>query len=104
MNPNGEILGKGESLKEDLVVADIDLDEIFRYQLKDNRLKNLRSEYRRSDKVNYIKVDYQIKEKTVNIEQKIVLDKPDIENTYNALVLGLRDYITKMDLKGSDRS
>ncbi|MFN3977713.1 MAG: NAD+ synthase [Sulfurihydrogenibium azorense] len=99
VNPNGEILGKGESLKEDLVVADIDLDEIFRYQLKDNRLKNLRSEYRRSDKVNYIKVDYQIKEKIVNIEQKIVLDKPDIENTYNALVLGLRDYITKNGFK-----
>lgn len=99
VNPNGEILAKGKSFEEDLIVADIDLDEIFRYQLRDNRLKNLRSEYKRSENVKFIKLDYQIKEKTVNIEQKIILNKSDVENTYNALVLGLRDYITKNGFK-----
>ncbi|WP_028950590.1 NAD+ synthase [Sulfurihydrogenibium subterraneum] len=99
VNPNGEILAKGKSFEEDLIVADIDLDEIFRYQLRDNRLKNLRSEYKRSENVKFIKLDYQIKEKIVNIEQKIILDTSEVENTYNALVLGLRDYITKNGFK-----
>lgn len=99
VNPTGEILSKGKAFEEDLVVADIDLDEIFRYQLKDNRLKNLRSDYKRQENVNIVKIDYKVKEKSLNIEEKIVLDTNDTENTYKALVLGLRDYITKNGFK-----
>jgi Predicted amidohydrolase len=42
LDAQGEILAKAESFEEELLLADMDLDEIFRLQLKDNRLKNLR--------------------------------------------------------------
>ncbi|MEZ0323983.1 MAG: NAD+ synthase [Hydrogenothermaceae bacterium] len=99
VNPNGEIIAKGRSFEEDLVIADIDLDEIFRYQLKDNRLRNLRYEYERKEKVQEVYIDYQILEKSQPITQKIVLDKTEDEEIYKALVLGLRDYITKSGFK-----
>lgn len=99
VGPTGEILAKGKGFEEDLVMADIDLDEIFRYQLKDNRLKNLRFNYISQKDVNTIKLDYTIKEKSIPIEQKIVLDSSDTENTYKALVLGLKDYISKNGFK-----
>ncbi|WP_297889647.1 NAD+ synthase [Sulfurihydrogenibium sp.] len=99
VSPTGEILAKGKGFEEDLVIADIDLDEIFRWQLKDNRLKNLRFSYKRQENVNVISLDYKIKEKTQIIEQRIVLDNSDVESTYKALVLGLKDYITKNGFK-----
>ncbi|MEJ5173201.1 MAG: NAD+ synthase, partial [Hydrogenothermaceae bacterium] len=99
VNPNGEIISKGSSFEEDLVITDIDLDEIFRYQLKDNRLKNLRYEYERKRHTQEIHLDYNISEKTQPITQKIVLDKTEDEEIYQALVLGLRDYIVKNGFK-----
>ena len=98
LDAQGEILAKAESFEEELLIADIDLDEIFRLQLKDNRLKNLRYT-KKSENVKEIKLDYKIKDKNIQIQQKITLDKRDIEDTYKALVVGLRDYISKNRFK-----
>ncbi len=98
LSPTGTVFAKGLSFEEDLVIADIDLDEVFRVQLKDGRLKNLRS-LDKDIKYELVEIDYKQKEKKQNFEGKIILDKPDIENTYQALVLGLRDYIVKNGFK-----
>ena len=96
VDPDGNILTKGKSFDEDLVIADIELDKIFRKQLKDSRLRNLRKYYKRdNEKVEEIFVDYKLKESKKNIEQKIVLDNREIEDIYKALVVGVRDYIRK---------
>jgi NAD+ synthetase len=44
-------------------------------------------------------LDYKIKNKNNQISQKITLDKKEIEDTYKALVVGLRDYINKNGFK-----
>jgi NAD+ synthase (glutamine-hydrolysing) len=93
--PDGQILAKGNSFEEEIVIADIDLDMIFRKQLKNNRLRNLRANYKRETNVEEIFVDYQIKPNKKSVEQKIVLDNKEIEDTYKALVVGVRDYIKK---------
>ncbi|WP_457621309.1 NAD+ synthase [Persephonella sp.] len=95
VGPDGSILTKGESFEEDIVLCDINLDAIFRQQLKDNRLRNLRAMYRREEKVREIHLDYRIKDKLETIPQKTILDRPEIEEIYKALVTGVRDYIHK---------
>jgi len=98
LDAQGEILAKAESFEEELLLADIDLDEIFRLQLKDNRLKNLRY-LKKSINVKEVRLDYKIKNKNNQISQKIALDNKEIEDTYKALVVGLRDYINKNGFK-----
>jgi NAD+ synthase (glutamine-hydrolysing) len=98
LDAQGEILAKAESFEEELLLADIDLDEIFRLQLKDNRLKNLRY-LKKPINVKEVRLDYKIKNKNNQISQKIALDKKEIEDTYKALVVGLRDYINKNGFK-----
>ena len=98
LDAQGEILAKAESFEEELLLADIDLDEIFRLQLKDNRLKNLRY-LKKPINVKEVRLDYKIKNKNNQISQKIALDKKEIEDNYKALVVGLRDYINKNGFK-----
>lgn len=98
LSPKGTIYTKGLSFEEDLVITDVDLDEVFRVQLKDGRLKNLRA-LNKEVKYQLVEIDYKQKEKKQIIEEKIVLDRSDIENTYKALVVGLRDYIVKNGFK-----
>jgi NAD+ synthase (glutamine-hydrolysing) len=98
LDAQGEILAKAESFEEELLLADVDLDEIFRLQLKDNRLKNLRR-IKKPINVKEVRLDYKIKNKDNQISQKIALDKKEIEDTYKALVAGLRDYINKNGFK-----
>jgi NAD+ synthase (glutamine-hydrolysing) len=98
LDAQGEILAKAESFEEELLLADVDLDEIFRLQLKDNRLKNLRY-LKKPINVKEVRLDYKIKNKNNQISQKIALDKKEIEDTYKALVVGLRDYINKNGFK-----
>ncbi|GAB6072904.1 NAD+ synthase [Venenivibrio stagnispumantis] len=95
----GEIIAKGKSFEEDLIIADIDFEQTFRNQLKDNRIRNLRTDYKREENLEIINIDYQIKEKSSITPEKIYLDTPEIEQTYKALVVGLRDYIQKNNFK-----
>jgi len=95
VGPDGIVMSKGKAFEEELVISDIDLDVIFRKQLKDNRLRNLRAEYRRGERVLEIPLNYTIRDKTQIISQKIELDQTETEEIYTALVLGLRDYIHK---------
>ncbi|WP_297455883.1 NAD+ synthase [Persephonella sp.] len=91
----GEILAKGLPFKEDMIYCDIDLDSIFRKQLKDNRLRNLRANYKREERVTEVFTDYKIKDKFEVIPQRIEIDQTEAEEIYSALITGLRDYIRK---------
>ncbi len=95
VGPDGSFLAKGEAFEEELLICDIDFDSIFRQQLKDQRLRNLRYSYKREEKVKEVFIDFSFKEKVQPIPQKISLDITEIEEIYRALVLGVRDYIHK---------
>ena len=95
VDPDGLIFARGNAFKEDLLICDLDLDAIFRKQLKDNRLRNLRAHYKREERVIEVNLDYKIKDKFEVIPQRIELDQTEAEEIYSALVVGLRDYIRK---------
>jgi len=99
VGPDGSITAKGKAFEKDLVVCDIDLDGIFRKQLKDNRLRNLRAKYKREERVIEVFLEYKIRDKLQIIPQKIELDQTQTEEIYSALVTGLRDYIYKNDFE-----
>jgi len=95
VDAQGNFIAKGKAFEEELIIFDLELDSIFRKQLKDNRLRNLRAIYKREEKVNEIFLNYKIKEKTINISPQIELDITQTEEIYKALTTGLRDYIHK---------
>ncbi len=95
VDPDGFIVSKGKAFEEDLIISDLDLDAIFRKQLKDNRLRNLRAMYKREERVVEVFLDYRIKDKFETVPQRVEMDLTEVEEVYRALVTGLRDYIHK---------
>jgi NAD+ synthase (glutamine-hydrolysing) len=93
-NEKGILLGKGKALEEDLLVADIDIESVFRTRLHDPR-------WRKSPSNTTWPV---VKIPIPDIEP--AADKPPLpdrkieplnplEEIYRALVLGTHDYVTK---------
>jgi NAD+ synthase (glutamine-hydrolysing) len=97
VNEHGECVARGRMFEEDLVVADLDLDAVFRARLRDSRRR---------------------KEKLVQREAAVrvslpALPAPDapalaprevaalapVEEVFGALVLGTRDYVRKNGFK-----
>ena len=104
LDQGGEVIAEGKAFEEDLVVADIDLDEVFNARLHDTRLRKERS------------LDETAPMPRIHVDQAAVpvagggvatLAKPALaprtlpgeidENAeiYAALVLGVHDYVRK---------
>jgi NAD+ synthase (glutamine-hydrolysing) len=97
VNEHGECLARGRMFEEDLVVADLDLDAVFRARLHDSR--------RRKEKL-------VIRETATRVSLP-PLPTPDapplpprevpalapVEEVFGALVLGTRDYVLKNGFK-----
>jgi NAD+ synthase (glutamine-hydrolysing) len=92
-NEKGEPIARGRAFEEDLVVADIDLEQVFRARLHDSR--------RRKEKLRS-----QPSARRISLPALAQTDKPKlpvhevealepIEEIYRALALGTRDYVTK---------
>lgn len=99
VDPAGEVVAQADFFREELLIADLDLNQIFRYRLKDNRLRNLRASERKDYKVVNIKLNRVLTEKTIKTENTVRPEREEIANIYDALVLGLRDYIHKNGFK-----
>ena len=96
-NEKGECMARGKAFEEDLVIADVDLDQVFRARLHDSR--------RRKEK---LQADQSARR--ISLPALPAKDKPKlpvhevealepIEEIYRALVLGTRDYVTKNGFK-----
>ncbi|HEV2056870.1 MAG TPA: NAD+ synthase [Methylomirabilota bacterium] len=96
-NEKGEPIARGRAFEEDLVVADIDLDQVFRARLHDSRRRKekLRSEpgARRIS----LPALPQTEKPKLPVHEVEALEP--IEEIYRALVLGTRDYVTKNGFK-----
>ncbi|MEZ4552709.1 MAG: NAD+ synthase [Dehalococcoidia bacterium] len=90
--PDGEVVARGASMEEDLIVVDVPVGQVLQRQLHDVRL---RRERRASDRP--IPVDVT---DAVRADRRPLpsyrLERPDnVEEVYRALVVGTRDYIRK---------
>ena len=94
LGPDGELLGRGASMREDLVVVDVPIGHVVQRQLHDARLRRERRP--RHDRTPIVVTTAP----TATTSQPALptphLEAPDVlAETYNALVLGTRDYLHK---------
>jgi NAD+ synthase (glutamine-hydrolysing) len=96
-NEKGECIARGRAFEEDLVIADIDLDQVFRARLHDSR--------RRKEKLQADSSARRVSLPALPPREKAKLPVHEVEalepveEIYRALVLGTRDYVTKNGFK-----
>ena len=95
-NEKGERIARGRAFEEDLVVADLDLDEIFRARLHDSRRR--KEKLRAAEPTRISLPPLPLREKPKPPAHEIQALEP-VEEIYQALVLGTRDYVTKIGYK-----
>ncbi len=95
-NEKGERIARGRAFEEDLVVADLDLDEIFRARLHDSRRR--KEKLRAAGPTRISLPPLPLREKPKPPVHEVQALEP-VEEIYRALVLGTRDYVTKIGYK-----
>ncbi|NWF76261.1 MAG: NAD+ synthase [Nitrospirae bacterium] len=104
IDQNGKVIARGKQFKEDLIIADIDLEGIIMKRL---HAPLRRQEISKLNKGSLEKIQI-FTEKKTPMKRKYI-SKPSLkckpvfeplEEIYNALVLGTHDYIKKNDFKG----
>jgi NAD+ synthase (glutamine-hydrolysing) len=96
-NEKGEPIARGRQFEEDLVVADLDMESVFRSQLHDPRRRKetpwAKKELERVTKIEVLN-EYPVAAKPP-LPPRQVEGLSEIAEIYEALVLGTRDYVRK---------
>jgi NAD+ synthase (glutamine-hydrolysing) len=95
VNEHGECLARGRMFEEDLVVADLDLDAVFRARLRDPRRRKEKLVVRDTMRVSLPALP--APETSVTPPEVPALGP--VEEVFGALVLGTRDYVRKNGFK-----
>ncbi|OGP95330.1 MAG: NAD+ synthase [Deltaproteobacteria bacterium RBG_16_47_11] len=93
---NGDLIARGKQFEEDLVLADLDMEAVFRMRLHDPRIRRERlgNEQKSLRKI-------ELPDRTPSVKKRPPIpnreDKPldRLSEIYSALVLGTRDYVRK---------
>src|SRR5512139_2487504 len=96
----GELLVRGKQFEEDLILADLDLDAVFRMRLHDPRIRRekLTIEEKGLKKIDLTNRKRVVRKKTCIPKRSVkALDRP--AEIYSALVLGTGDYVRKNGFK-----
>jgi len=96
---DGEIIARAKSFEEQLLVCDIDLAGSFRQRLFDPRTRDRKFERGISGEVDIVKIPFSSYERKPEIENTIAQPSEESKEIWDALVLGLRDYIVKNNFK-----
>jgi NAD+ synthase (glutamine-hydrolysing) len=96
VNERGELIARGRQFAEDFVVADLDLDAVFHARLHDSR--------RRKEKQGAVETPRRVltalpPAATPALPPRQVEPLAPVDEVYEALVLGTRDYVRKNGFK-----
>ena len=96
-DPTGRVVTRGKQFSEDLVIADVDLDEVVRWRLHDpRRRKTVGRAGVEEPVVHDLAASLQFNEKpTSNPTQESTEPLGELDEVYAALVTGTRDYVRK---------
>jgi NAD+ synthase (glutamine-hydrolysing) len=101
INEKGEVIARGKQFKEDLIVADLNLESVFRSQLHESRLRKelplIKTKLRQATKIEVSSECPMIAKPSLPARQIEPLDK--LAGIYQALVVGVRDYVNKNGFK-----
>ena len=95
-DPFGEVVAMGSQFEEDLIVADLDIDAVFRARARDTRSRKESSALLKQVGSSHVSV---VSEKSQNskppLPDRVPTRYDETEEVYEALVTGTRDYIVK---------
>lgn len=86
ISPKGEVIARAKQFEEDILIADLEIKPLGRKLKKNSCIKHIRLK------------PLEVLKKPP-IESKKITPLPPLEEIYNALVLGTRDYVTKNNFK-----
>ncbi len=92
-NEKGERIARGRAFEEDLLVADLDLDEVFRARLHDSRRRKER--LRSGAPAARVSLPALPERERPKLPPHEVTELEPVEEIYRALLLGTRDYVRK---------
>ena len=95
--PDGSVIARGPSFEDRLIVADLDVDSVFRQRLRDPRQrKENPSILREVGQAAVVRIsDYHRASRSNPVEAAMCRPLDEVEEVYQALVVGTRDYVRK---------
>ena len=94
-NEKGERIARGQAFEEDLVVADLDLDDVFRARLHDSRRRKEKLHGEASRTVPRISLPPIERHQGPALSPRHLTELAAVEEIYRALLLGTHDYARK---------
>ena len=97
ISEDGRILARGRAFEEDLVVADINIEQVFSERLHDPRRRREKLEAGADDSLYLVEIGNGLRLAPEKPPLPVRSDKrvEDTEEIYSALVTGTRDYVRK---------
>ncbi|HUF91402.1 MAG TPA: NAD+ synthase, partial [Candidatus Limnocylindria bacterium] len=93
VNQLGETVARGRQFEEDFVTVDLDLDAVFRARLHDSRRR--KEKLRREAPAPRVALAPLPARELPALEERRVTPLPPVDEVFEALVLGTRDYVRK---------
>ena len=91
----GQVLARGASMSEDLVIVDIPIEAVVQRQLHDSRLRQMRKGLFMFSGETMVSEDPGVEPVRPALAPRDNTPADTLAETYNALVLGTRDYVLK---------
>lgn len=96
LDQNGNLICRGKQFEEDFIVADLNLDAVFRGRIHDpRRRKEMRKRKDENLRIIKIPVEKALAKNRPPISEREVESLSGLEEIYQALVLGVADYVKK---------
>ena len=93
VDEHGRCIARGRQFEEDLVIADVDLDGVFRARLRDSRRR--KEKLSAEDRVSRVTLTPVATASPPLPERPTIEPLPPVDEVFRALVLGTRDYVRK---------
>ena len=97
VDPHGETVARGRQFVEELVTADIDLDAVFRARMQDSRRRKETLDAARAPVISVPGLRERPEAPPISVP--LVEPLPRVDEVFQALVLGTRDYVRKNGFK-----
>jgi NAD+ synthase (glutamine-hydrolysing) len=95
-NERGELVCRGRQFEEDLIVADLELEDVFRQRLRDPRRRKARQEPESSWTTKVLLSEKEGQGEKPSLPERKGVERLDpLAEIYQALSLGTRDYVRK---------
>jgi NAD+ synthase (glutamine-hydrolysing) len=100
MDAEGGILLMGKQFKEELVTFDIEFNSVKRAVLSDKKKRIIRRLISEQEKTETVKVPLTLLKRKPPLKKRRARKVPELEEVYNALLLGTKDYVRKNGFNG----